>query len=113
MICGDAAPLVGTEARELAGRAVGIQPVNAARDEPIDVPAEFRLVDFARLVLGHQVGCKDASQPFLVRHRRFVAFNQSSSGAVLYNPARPSCLRRHAVARAGRDVPREYKHFAE
>ena len=70
---GDAAPLVGTEPRELARRPVGIQTVNAAVDQPIDVPAEFRLVDFARIVLGHQVGRKDAPQPFLVAiaDRRF------------------------------------------
>ena len=38
----DPPPLLGREPRELAGRAVGIQAVHAAVDQPIDVAAQSR-----------------------------------------------------------------------
>ena len=44
----DPPPLLGRESGELAGRAVGIQPVDAAVDQPIDVAPQLRLVDLAR-----------------------------------------------------------------
>ena len=43
----DPPPLLGGEAGELAGRAVGIQAVHAAVDQPIDVAAQLGFVDFA------------------------------------------------------------------
>ena len=53
---------LGREAGELAGRAVGIQAVHAALDEPIGVAAQLRLVDLAARIERHDVGRENAWQ---------------------------------------------------
>ena len=52
----------------------GIEAVHAAGDQPIDITPEFRLVDFARIILRNQVGCEDTPQPFPLCHSQTVAF---------------------------------------
>ncbi len=39
----DASPLLGRETRELTGRAVGVQAVDAPFDQPVDIAAQFGL----------------------------------------------------------------------
>lgn len=34
--------------------------MHAVRDQPIDVPSQFRLVDLAAAVQGHKMGSEDA-----------------------------------------------------
>jgi hypothetical protein len=68
----DAAALGGGEARELAGRAVGIESVHAALDEPGDEAAQFGLVDLAAVVEGDEDGGEDALQ--------FAQFGSNRSG---------------------------------
>jgi hypothetical protein len=41
---------------ELTGRAVGIQPVHAAGDQPVDVTAELVLVDVPAPISGTRLG---------------------------------------------------------
>ncbi len=61
----DPPPLFGREPRELAGRAVGVQAVHAALDQPVDVAPQFRLVDLAPLIERHDVRREDALQALL------------------------------------------------
>ncbi len=56
----DPPALLGGEAGELAGRAVRIQPVDAVLDQPVDVAAQFGLVDLPALVQRDQGRCEDA-----------------------------------------------------
>ena len=56
----DPPALFGGEARELAGRAVGVQAVDAVVDQPIDVAAQLGLVDVAVIVERDEVGGEDA-----------------------------------------------------
>ena len=48
------------EAGELAGRAVGIQAVDALLDQPVDVAPQFRLVDLAVRLKRNDVRREDA-----------------------------------------------------
>ena len=56
----DAPPLLGRKADELAGRAVRVEAMDAAIDQPVDVPAQFVFVNPTSLVQGNDIRRKDA-----------------------------------------------------
>src|ERR1035441_8412282 len=56
----DLAALFLIEPRELAGGAVGVQAMHAARDQPADEAAEFRLVDLPARIDGDERRREDA-----------------------------------------------------
>ena len=60
----DAATFFDGESRELAGRAVGIEAMHAAFDQPIHIASQLGFVDLAARVLRHQIGGKDAGESF-------------------------------------------------
>ena len=55
----DLLPLLDREAEKLAGRAVGIEAVDAPVDKPLHVPEQFVLVDPPLGVERHHVGNED------------------------------------------------------
>ena len=98
----DPPAFLGREAGELAGRAVGVQPMHALGDEPVDVAPQFRLVDLALGVQRHDVRGVDAGDggpwparrlprvfghhgpPFREFHRTGLRLKPASEGALAY-----------------------------
>ena len=78
----DPPPFVGRESRELAGRAVGIQPMHAALDQPVDVAAQLRLVDVPLVVQRDHVGGEDALQSALAGHFLGVLLHRRMIGRI-------------------------------